>query len=190
MHHERSETYCMEESSEPVRAAGKIVKLPHHDQEPLCETRAKYRQGKKLTAVKVYTVADESRHLLLQNVTSVDVRDELEALCRRFGPLQRLNAVDDYETERFTQVYHAQYRRMAAARLAKSQLDDRNFFGTHLKVCYAPELETPAETADKLRWRRSYYRAGLARCQGSGRQPGRTAAAGAGLLGAGVGRSR
>ena len=36
-------------SSEPLN----IVKLPHHEEEPLCETRAKYRQGKKLTAVKV-----------------------------------------------------------------------------------------------------------------------------------------
>ncbi|XP_043215557.1 RNA-binding protein 48-like isoform X2 [Amphibalanus amphitrite] len=162
----------MEESNEPV----KIVKLPHHEEEPLCETRAKYRQGKKLTAVKVYTVADESRHLLLRNVTSLDIADELAALCQRFGPLAQFGPVEGYETERFTKVYHVQYKRMAAARFAKVQLDDRSFFGTHLKACYAPELETLEETADKLRWRRLYYRNGLARGRG-GRRPGERTAA-------------
>ncbi|KAF0311878.1 Leucine-rich repeat and WD repeat-containing protein 1 [Amphibalanus amphitrite] len=111
----------------------------------------------------VYTVADESRHLLLRNVSSLNIADELAALCQRFGPLAQFGPVDGYETERFTKVYHVQYKRMAAARFAKVQLDDRSFFGTHLKACYAPELETLEETADKLRWRRLYYRNGLAR---------------------------
>lgn len=30
-----------------------IEKLPHHEQQELCRTRIPYRQGKKLTAVKV-----------------------------------------------------------------------------------------------------------------------------------------
>ena len=30
-----------------------VKKLPHHEQEELCRTRPPYRQGKKLTAVKV-----------------------------------------------------------------------------------------------------------------------------------------
>lgn len=30
-----------------------VVRLPHHVSMELCMTRAKYRQGKKLTAVKV-----------------------------------------------------------------------------------------------------------------------------------------
>lgn len=30
-----------------------IEKLPHHEQKELCTTRAPYRQGRKLTAVKV-----------------------------------------------------------------------------------------------------------------------------------------
>ena len=58
------------------------------------------------------------------------------------------------------------------ARFAKSQLDDRSFFGTHLKACYAPELETLQETEDKLTWRRLYYRKGLARSVGSGSAAG------------------
>ena len=64
----------------------------------------------------MYTVADESCHILLRNVTSVDVKDELAALCQRFGPLAQFGPVEGYETERFTKVYHVQYRRMAAAR--------------------------------------------------------------------------
>lgn len=31
----------------------KITKLEHHEQQELCRTRPPYRQGKKLTAVKV-----------------------------------------------------------------------------------------------------------------------------------------
>ena len=30
-----------------------IIKLAHHEQQEYCTTRARYRQGKKLTAVKV-----------------------------------------------------------------------------------------------------------------------------------------
>ena len=30
-----------------------VEKLPHHEQQELCRTRTPYRQGKKLTAVKV-----------------------------------------------------------------------------------------------------------------------------------------
>ena len=44
-----------------------IVKLPHHEQEKLCETRPAYRQGRKLTAVKV---ARRISILCKQNLTN------------------------------------------------------------------------------------------------------------------------
>lgn len=37
----------------------------HHYQQQVCATRPRYREGRKPKAVKVYTVAQESKHLLV-----------------------------------------------------------------------------------------------------------------------------
>lgn len=39
--------------AEDMEDQDNIKKFPHHDQSKLCHTRPPYRQGKKLTAVKV-----------------------------------------------------------------------------------------------------------------------------------------
>lgn len=140
-----------------------VTRQWYHDQLPLCVTRAKYRQGRQLTAVKVYTVLDESSHLLINNVTCVDVRAELLRLCQRFGRVAGFDRIAGYQTQRFTSAFHVQYTRVAAARYAKRNLDDRNFYGTHLMVCYAPELEELGETARKMTWRQTSFSRALNR---------------------------
>ena len=71
-------------------------------------------------------------------------------LCQKFGSIEFLKILPDYETEPFCSVYHAKYNVIQSARFAKKQLDDRSFFGGVLHVCYAPELETLEETRNKL----------------------------------------
>ncbi|CAG2121884.1 unnamed protein product, partial [Medioppia subpectinata] len=58
--------------------------------------------------------------------------------------------------EPFTKVYLIKYKFFANAVRAKKSLDDRNFLGSILHVCYAPELESIDETRDKLEQRRRY----------------------------------
>ncbi|CAG2053214.1 unnamed protein product [Timema podura] len=139
-----------------MAAAGRrdVMKLPHHQQTDLCSTRARYRQGKKLTAVKVYTINDESQHLLVCGVPSLGLQDELRRLCGRFGDVKSLVYVPRYAEEEFTDVYHAQYTRIQSSRYAKRHLDGRSFYGGILHVCYMPEMESVEETRAKLIQRR------------------------------------
>ncbi|KAJ1524926.1 hypothetical protein ONE63_009784 [Megalurothrips usitatus] len=146
-----------------------VKKLPHHEQESLCTTRAAYRQGRQLTAVKVYTVNDESQHLIISGVPSLGLQDELRRLCTRFGDIKSLVYVPNYTTEKFVEGYHVQYARIQSARFAKRQIDGRAFFGGSLHVCYAPEMESVSETRNKLLQRRHDI---AKRCMHDGTHPG------------------
>ncbi|XP_049884325.1 RNA-binding protein 48 [Pectinophora gossypiella] len=126
------------------------VALPHHEQQSLCTTRLPYRQGRKLTAVKVYTVNNESNHLLVFGIPSLKLRQEAKSLFSKFGKLRQFTITTDYPTEAFTENYHAVFESIQAARLAKKMLDTKNFYGGSLHICYAPELEGIDETRNKL----------------------------------------
>lgn len=132
-----------------------ILKLPHHEQREFCTNRPYYRQGKKLTAVKVYTINDESVHLLVNNVPIIQLKNEIYKLCSRFGEIKKCAPVPEFvPPQEFTETYHVQYSRIQSARFAKRQIDGRSFFGSLIHVCYAPELETVDETRQKLVRRR------------------------------------
>ncbi|MPC13043.1 RNA-binding protein 48 [Portunus trituberculatus] len=131
-----------------------VKKLPHHDQLELCVTRARYRQGRKLTAVRVYTVNDESKYLIVNGVPAIKIGQEMEMLCQRYGDLEYTHLLQEYPHEDYVEVYLIKYRRLKNARFAKRQLDGKSFYGQVLHVCYAPELETVDETREKLQERR------------------------------------
>ncbi|XP_024082063.1 RNA-binding protein 48 isoform X1 [Cimex lectularius] len=136
------------------------LNLPHHVKNDLCRTRAPYRQGRKLTAVKVYTVNNESQHLLIFNVPSINLVVEIKALCERFGSIHGLYKLLTQNDEEFTETFHVHFSDIRQARFAKKQLDDRPFYGGVLHVCYAPEMESLEETRYKLINRRkeiAYY---------------------------------
>ncbi|CAB0015856.1 unnamed protein product [Nesidiocoris tenuis] len=142
----------MEFKSETV-----AVHLPHHEQQELCDSRPAYRQGRKLTAVKVYTVNNESQHLLIYRVPAINLENEVMTLCERFGQVTSLRKLvsNHPNDEVFTDIYHVQYGKIRQARAAKRQMDTRSFYGSVLHVCYAPELETVQETRSKLINRRN-----------------------------------
>merc|ERR1712071_589052 len=103
-----------------------ISKQSHHERLQLCTTRSTYRQGKKLTAVKVYTVNDESRHLLIHQVPAISLHEELELLCQRYGSIEFIKKIPNYETEeKFCDVYQVKYNVIQSASFAKKNLDDR-----------------------------------------------------------------
>ncbi|XP_063857675.1 RNA-binding protein 48-like [Scylla paramamosain] len=131
-----------------------VKKLPHHEQLELCVTRARYRQGRKLTAVRVYTVNDESKYLIVNGVPAIKICQEIEMLCQRYGDLEYIHLLPEYPHEDYVEVYLIKYRWLKNARFAKRQLDGKSFYGQVLHVCYAPELETVEETREKLQERR------------------------------------
>ncbi|XP_033211491.1 uncharacterized protein LOC117169296 [Belonocnema kinseyi] len=127
-----------------------VEKLPHHEQQELCRTRIPYRQGKKLTAVKVYTINDESTHLLVCGVPKLQLNKEVKKLFSPYGEIKKLCLLPDYPSEEFTEAFHVHYGRIQSARIAKRFVDCKNFYGGLLHVCYAPELESISETRAKL----------------------------------------
>ncbi|XP_036616245.1 RNA-binding protein 48 [Trichosurus vulpecula] len=129
---------------------------PHHAQRAVCDSRAKYREGRRPRAVKVYTVNLESRYLIIQGVPAVGVMKELVEQFALFGAIEQYNALDEYPAEEFTEVYLIKFQKLQSARIAKRKLDERSFFGGLLHVCYAPEFETVQETREKLQERRRY----------------------------------
>ncbi|KAL6079454.1 RNA-binding protein 48 [Balamuthia mandrillaris] len=126
----------------------------HQRTEP-CETRKKYRSTKKETAVKVYTVNQESRYLIVQNVPTVGASKELINLFALYGTVEEWRFLDDYPAPEYTEVYWIRYAHIAEARFAKKKCNNYNFFGSLLHVAYAPEFETLSDTCLKLEERRS-----------------------------------
>ncbi|NXP48076.1 RBM48 protein, partial [Heliornis fulica] len=128
----------------------------HHVQLGVCESRAKYREGRRPRAVKVYTINLESRYLLIQGVPALGVMKELVEQFALYGAIEEYHALDEYPAEQFTEVYLIKFQKLQCARVAKKKMDERSFFGSLLHVCYAPEFETVQETREKLQDRRRY----------------------------------
>ncbi|EAU77365.3 AGAP003741-PA [Anopheles gambiae str. PEST] len=121
----------------------------HHLRFQYCQNRPLYRRSRQLTAVRVYSVANESRHLLIFGVPQINLLRELRQELVRFGALL---------PEPFTDVFHACFVKLEKARQAKKLLDARNFYGGILHLSYAPELESVEEVRAKLNQRRSEVR--------------------------------
>ncbi|MBN3272466.1 RBM48 protein, partial [Polyodon spathula] len=150
----------------------------HHEQKDVCFTRAKYREGRRPKAVRVYTINLESRYLLIQGVPAVGVMKELVQLFAIYGAVEEYRVLDDYPAEQFTEVYLIKFQKLQSARTAKRKLDERSFFGGLLHVCYAPEFETVQDTREKLQDRRKFIARttnrdkNLARTQQKHEEPG------------------
>ncbi|ROL48656.1 RNA-binding protein 48 [Anabarilius grahami] len=128
----------------------------HHEQQNVAQTRAKYREGRRPKAVKVYTINLESRYLLVQGVPAIGVMTELVQLYALYGVVEEYRALDEYPAEQFTEVYLFKFQKLTSARVAKRHTDEKSFFGGQLHVCYSPEYETVEETRQKLQDRRRY----------------------------------
>lgn len=150
------------ESSNKIK---KLENFQHHQRNEICSNRPAYRRGKRETAVKVFTIADESFYLLIHNVPKlcgVNVIEDLRILFSRYGTIDRLELVDFPQKEPFTQTYLIRYHTIAEAIRAKKSLDDYELLGSKLHISYGPELETTDEIEAKLKARQRYVEAKLA----------------------------
>lgn len=59
--------------------------LKNHKRFEYCKNRPKYRAGRNLTAVKAYTVANESKHLFIFGVPKINLQNELKRKLTNFG---------------------------------------------------------------------------------------------------------
>lgn len=105
-------------------------------------------------AVRVYTVCDESKYMIVRNVPALGCGDELKQLFATYGQVEDCKPMDAEECEAFTDVYWIKFRQINNARFAKRKLDESVFLGNRLQVSYAPEYESLSDTKEKLEGRR------------------------------------
>ncbi|KAK2584534.1 hypothetical protein KPH14_006903 [Odynerus spinipes] len=98
----------------------------------------------------IYTINDESQHLMICGVPQLKLRQEIKKLVFPYGMVKKVHVVSNYPTEEFTEAYHIHYEDIRSARIAKHFLDGKNFYGGILHVFYVPELESVSETRAKL----------------------------------------
>lgn len=105
-------------------------------------------------AVRVYTVCDESKYLIVRNVPALGCGDELAKLFGSYGHVEECKPMDDEDCEPFTDVYWIKFRQVNNARFAKRKLDEFVFLGNRVQVSYAPHYESLEDTKEKLEGRR------------------------------------
>ncbi|KAG5520899.1 hypothetical protein RHGRI_033457 [Rhododendron griersonianum] len=118
-------------------------------------------------AIRVYTVCDESKYLIVKNVPALGCGDELSRLFGSYGDIEECKPMDYEDCEPFTDVYWVKFRQVNNARFAKRKLDEFVFLGNRLQVSYAPQYESLSDTKEKLEGRRKEVLARLSRkpCQ-------------------------
>eukprot|EP00118_Oscarella_pearsei_P007976 m.40130 g.40130 ORF g.40130 m.40130 type:complete len:227 (+) comp32907_c0_seq3:19-699(+) len=151
----------------------------HHKKGDASVARPQYRDSRRERAVKVYTINQESRYLLIQGVPEVGASEELIQLCSLYGTIEEYLPLDEYPCEKFTEVYLVKFQKLSAAKLAKQKLDDKSFMGSILHICYAPEFESIEDTKSKLDERLAVVQSSLSsrRKSGSTLEKAKTAAA-------------
>ncbi|KAI3696506.1 hypothetical protein L1987_79524 [Smallanthus sonchifolius] len=112
------------------------------------------RNKDETPAVRVYTVCDESKYLIVRNVPALGCGDELRKLFGGYGEIDEFVPLDDEDCEPFTDVYWIKFHHVHNARFAKRKLDESVFIGNRLQVSYAPQYESLNDTKEKLEGRR------------------------------------
>ncbi|KAG1699481.1 hypothetical protein DVH05_012894 [Phytophthora capsici] len=119
-------------------------------------------------SVRVFTVANESRFVVVRNVPALGVIDELLKRLSLYGKVceyRVLDHADDREAalqfehsasddSEFTDTVWVEYETVNNARHAKNRGVQKPFYGNRLQISYAPQFESLKDTADKLTQRR------------------------------------
>ncbi|CEG36116.1 rna recognition motif-containing protein [Plasmopara halstedii] len=119
-------------------------------------------------SVRVYTVANESRYVVVRNVPTLGVIDDLLKRLSLYGKVceyQLLDHADDREAalpfedlsnedSEFIDSVWVQYETVNNARHAKARGVQKPFYGNKLQITYAPHFESRDDTANKLAQRR------------------------------------
>ncbi|KAL3636357.1 hypothetical protein CASFOL_020904 [Castilleja foliolosa] len=122
-------------------------------------------------AVRVYTVCDESKYLIVRNVPSLGCGDELLKLFSTHGQVAECKPMDAEDCDAYTDVYWIKFHQINNARFAKRKIDESVFLGNRLQVSYAPEYESLSDTKDKLEGRRKEVLARLNPRKSTGKPP-------------------
>jgi hypothetical protein len=126
--------------------------ITHTNMSVEATTRPEYRDTKKPTSVCVYTIAQESRYLIIENIPIYgnSIEDFIK-FCGQFGQVNEYRMLDTHASSSSTaDVVWIQYASIQEARYAKRKMDDKSFNYNLLRVNYAPEYETPKDIRIKF----------------------------------------
>ncbi|KAG6611242.1 RNA-binding protein 48 [Phytophthora cinnamomi] len=120
-------------------------------------------------SVRVFTVANESRYVVVRNVPALGVIADLLKRLSLYGKVCEYRLLD-HEDDRqaallyehaaadedndFTDTVWVQYETVNNARHAKARGVQKPFYGSRLQISYAPQFESREDTDDKLAKRR------------------------------------
>ncbi|KAK8809665.1 hypothetical protein WA158_000608 [Blastocystis sp. Blastoise] len=113
----------------------------------------KYRRPKEGKAIKVYSVALESRYLIIRNISQIQVIPDLINMLKQFGTIEEYRHLVDVKAEPFTETIWVKFEQLIAARMVKNKLNKKSFFGRDLFIYYDIYSETPSDTKNKLNQR-------------------------------------
>ncbi|KAJ6914758.1 hypothetical protein NC651_016898 [Populus alba x Populus x berolinensis] len=68
------------------------------------------------TVVRVYTICDESRYLIVRNIPALGCGDDLFKLFASYGDVEECKPMDADDCEQFTDVYWIKFRLISNAR--------------------------------------------------------------------------
>ncbi|GMF64969.1 unnamed protein product [Phytophthora lilii] len=119
-------------------------------------------------SVRVFTVANESRYVVVRNVPALGVIEDLLKRLSLYGKVceyRLLDHADDRQAalqfesgagddDEFTDTVWVQYETVNNARHAKARGVQKPFYGSRLQISYAPQYESREDTAGKLAQRR------------------------------------
>lgn len=124
--------------------------------------RPDYRDAKTPRAVTVYTIAQESRHLLVTNIPALSGEQEsiiqdLVTKCGHYGTVETWRLLDNnkHYTDSFTlPPLLVTLATVDEARWMKRKMDDKVFYANLLQVAYAPDYDSVADLRAKVANRR------------------------------------
>ena len=120
--------------------------------------------------VRVFTVASESRYLVVRNVPALGVIEDLLKRLSLYGKVCEYHLLDhaddrqaalqfeeggnDDDNDDFLDTVWVQYETVNNARHAKARGVQKLFYGNRLQISYAPQFESREDTMAKLAQRR------------------------------------
>lgn len=113
--------------------------------------RPAYRDPKTPKSVCVYTIAQESRYLIIENVSTMGNVTDFVRHCQQFGSVINYECLDTHtsSSDKFD-VILLTYDTVSSARYAKRKLDNKPYDYQLLRANYAPEYETAEDIRAKF----------------------------------------
>ncbi|CAO3608973.1 unnamed protein product [Cunninghamella blakesleeana] len=128
----------------------------------MAENRPEYRNPKIPRSVKVYTIGQESRHLIINNIPAISGEEEiiqdLLNKCWIYGQIKEWRLLEKEKEDKgvhFTNRIYVQYSTIDQSRLAKNKLSGFVFYANLLQASYAPEYDSIDDLRFKFQNRQS-----------------------------------